>query len=305
MHNPYYSFNSFLRDKFGERAHKLSLDAGFSCPNIDGSKSGKGCIFCNNRSFSRFVSNRRIPLKEQIRQSMEYAFKRFKAKKFIAYFQSFTNTYAGVRELEEKYSVIKSFPEIVGLSVSTRPDCVDKEKIKLIKTFTSDYMVWIEYGLQTIHDKSLNFLNRGHNYEDFLKALSLTEGQGVYIGVHLILGILGETKEMMMETARKISKLPLSGVKFHCLYVVKDTLLEDMYDQGGVELLSEEEYADIVCGFLERIPPNWAVLRLVSDADREYLRAPLWVNQKQRVVNRIKQELMKRSSYQGRLFRSN
>lgn len=303
MDNLYYSFNSFLRQKFGCRVHKLSLHAGFACPNIDGTKDSKGCIFCNNEAFSHFVAREEVSLEMQIKSSMDYARRRFKAEKFIAYFQSYTNTYGDVFFLKEKFEIIRKFPDIVGLAISTRPDCIDKEKLDMIEEFSEDYMVWLEYGLQTVHNKSLEYLNRNHTYQDFLRALDLTRNRNIFIGAHVILGIPGEQIRDMIFTAKTIASLPLAGIKFHCLHVVKGTALERMYQRGEVLLLAKSGYIRAVCKFLEIIPPEWVILRLVSAADREYLVAPSWMNQKQEVIGGIEEELRLKKSYQGSLFK--
>ncbi len=295
----YYSFNQFLREKFGCKVWKLSLNAEFSCPNRDGTLSREGCVFCNNKAFSYFVKEP-APLKKQILHSMEYARRRFKAKKFIAYFQSFTNTYGEIEELKKRYEVIREFPEIVGLSISTRPDCVDKEKLKLIQSYTKNYMVWIEYGLGSIHNKSLALLNRNHTFEDFLKAVELTKNRDIFIGVHIILGIPTETRKDILNTAKVLSRLPLWGVKFHCLHVVKDTKLEKLYNQAQVGVLSWREYVGLLCDFLELIPSEWVILRLVSEACPDYLVAPQWLNQKQFILREIEKELIRRNSWQGK-----
>lgn len=297
----YYSFNQFLRERFKCRVWKLSLDANFSCPNRDGTLSKEGCIFCNNEAFSYFTG-KGLSLREQIIHSIEYAQKRFKAEKFIAYFQSFTNTYGEVDRLKEKYDTIREFPQIVGLAISTRPDCIDKEKIELIQSYTQDYLVWIEYGLQSIYDKHLEFLNRGHSFQDFLKALELTRARGIFIGAHLILGLPNQTRDEVVNTAKVLSRLPLNGIKFHCLHVVKNTLLERLYNQGMIRLFSEQEYVESVCDFLEFIPREWVILRLVSEASADYLIAPSWLNQKQIVLKKIEEELERRNSWQGKKY---
>lgn len=298
----YYPFSEFLKEKFGCRVHKISLDAGFSCPNRDGTLSRKGCIFCNNKAFS-FFSREKFPLEEQISRSIEFAKERFKAKKFIAYFQAFTNTYGEAKELKKKYDVIKRFPDIVGLSISTRPDCIDISKIELIQSYTKDYLVFVEYGLQSANNPSLNWLNRNHTFEDFLKAVDITANRAILICAHIILGIPQESKEDVANTAKAISSLPLWGIKFHCLHAVRETYLERLYNQGKVKLPAEKEYIELVCNFLELIPPDWVILRLISGASKEYLIAPKWVNQKQFIISKIEEELKKRGSYQGKRFK--
>jgi radical SAM protein (TIGR01212 family) len=299
----YYSFNRYLRETFGQRVHRLSLDAGFSCPNIDGTKGSSGCIFCDNKAFSRFSGKEKIPLEKQIAQSMEIAARRFNAKKFIAYFQSFSNTYSDINFLKQQYSHIRKFDNIVGLAISTRPDCVDEEKLEFIDSFSKDYKVYIEYGLQTVHNKTLESINRNHTFADFEKAVELTRRyKNINIGVHVILGLPYETKDDMFQTAVKLSRMPLWGIKFHCLHVIKNTLLEEWYKSNKIEVLSEDEYIDILIAFLRRVPQRWVVLRLVSDANRDFLLAPGWINDKQRVLKKINEGFVKRDIKQGDLY---
>lgn len=321
MKDRFYSFNSYLREQFGVRTRKISVNAGFNCPNLDGSLSDKGCIFCDNKAFSRFANSNPIPIEEQISKSMEYSRARFKAEKFIVYFQSFSNTYGNIDFLKKQYDIVKKFKDIAGISISTRPDCIDDEKLSLIESYSKDYSVFIEYGIQTGHNKTLKFINRNHTFEDFKKAVELTAKRAnIKIGAHIILGLPGETKEDMLSTAKVLSKMPLWGLKFHCLHVVKGTALEKMYNEGkiypvrdklssdsckssnGANLLSEDEYIDVLIGFLENTPKDRVILRLVSDADRELLIAPLWVNEKQRILKKIEEEFKKRNTYQGILI---
>ncbi|UCG35016.1 MAG: TIGR01212 family radical SAM protein [Candidatus Omnitrophota bacterium] len=298
MKDRFYSFNNYLKKMFGERIHRLSLDAGFSCPNLDATLSSQGCIYCNNRGFSRFAYTNSA-LESQIEESIEFYNQRYGVKKFIAYFQAFTNTYASLEELSKAYEVIKKYPEIVGLTISTRPDCVDEEKIKLISQYTKDYLVWIEYGLQTTHNHLLENINRNHTYEDFLKAFRLTRNYGINVGVHLILGLPSQNHNQILEDAKELASLDIQGIKFHVFHVLKDTPLEKMYEQKRVNLLDKEEYVKIVCDFLERIPRFFVILRLVSDASDKYLVAPSWINRKQEVIEAIKKELEKRETFQG------
>jgi hypothetical protein len=301
MKDGFYSFNQYLRSIFKERVHRISIDAGFSCPNRDGRLSDKGCIYCNNKGFGVFVGEDKS-IEEQIKTSIEFYEKKLKVKKFIAYFQSFTNTYAGLEELERRYSIIKEFPQIVGLFISTRPDCIDKEKLKLISSYKKDYLVWIEYGLQTTHNHLLKEMNRNHTYEDFLSALELTKKFEINVGVHIILGLPSATYEDMIEDARKISQLALSGIKFHVLHILRDTPLEELYQKKKVNLLQEKDYIKIICDFLEIVPPDLVVLRLVSSAHPSYLVAPLWINKRNEIIEKIRKELENRNTYQGYFY---
>jgi len=303
MNQYYYPFSQYLKNRFGGRVHRLSLDGGFGCPNIDGTFSNEGCVFCNNRAFSYFTNQNNISLEEQITSSMNYARRRFGAEKFIAYFQSFTSTYGETEFLSRQYNTIRKFDNIVGIAISTRPDCIDVEKLDVIESFAKGYEVYIEYGLQSVHDKTLKLINRNHSFSDFKKAVDMTyQRKNIHISVHIILGLPQESKKDMLETARVISAMPLWGIKFHCLHVVKETALEKVYNKGQVKLLSEEEYIDVLIRFLEIIPKDYVILRLVSSADKDLLIAPEWINNKQRVLKKIENEFKIRKTYQGRLY---
>ncbi len=298
MKDRFYSFNRYLRDKFGERVHRISIDAGFDCPNLDGTLNSNGCIYCNNKAFGVYARTNK-PIEEQIEESIKFYQARFGVKKFIIYFQSFTNTYAMPDVLREKYDIIKKFPQIVGLSISTRPDCIDEEKIKLISQYKRDYLVWIEYGLQTTHDHILHKINRHHTYKDFLRALELSRKHDINVGVHVILGLPLAGYQEMMEDAQKICQLDIQGIKFHILHTLKGTELEELCKRGEVSLLSKAEYVRVVCDFLEMIPSSWVILRLVSTAFSDYLVAPSWINERAQVIEDIKGELKRRETYQG------
>jgi len=292
------SFNTYLRGKFGRRVQKISVDAGFNCPNLDGTLSKNGCIYCNNKAFGVYAGSGKS-ITEQIASSIEFYKKRMKVDNFIAYFQSFTNTYSDLKRLKENYDAIKKSPEIVGLFISTRPDCIDEEKLQLIVGYKKKYLVWIEYGLQTTHNRLLKVIKRNHTYEDFLNALALTRKYDINVGVHLILGLPSETRHDVIEDARRISSLDIQGVKFHVLHVLRGTKLEKYYQKGKIKLLGKKEYIGMICDFLEIVPPDLVILRLVSDAPSEYLVAPAWINQKVKVIEEINQELRRRGRFQG------
>ncbi len=296
----YYSFSKYLKGRYGTRVHRLSLDAGFTCPNRDGTLDAEGCIYCNEKGFSRFAG-KNLSLYEQIERSMAFARERFKAEKFIAYFQNASGTYAPVKKLKETYDVIKDYTDIVGLFISTRPDCIDDEKLELIKSYKDDYEVWVEYGLQTIHDKTLKVINRKHSFEQSREAIEKTAEKGIKVAVHVILGLPGESAGDMIATAREISKLPVSGVKIHVLHVLKDTKLEELYKEEKIGLLTEKQYIKEVSGFLENLRPDCVIFRLLSDADPDYLIVPTWINSKAAVIKGIKEELHARGSRQGKI----
>ena len=298
MQRHYYSFNEYLQNKFKARVQRISLNAGFGCPNRDGSLNSQGCIFCNEEGFTNFPDTR-FSLNEQIERSMEYFKKRFKVEKFIAYFQNASNTYAEPADLKKRYDVIKAYPEIVGLSISTRPDCIDEEKLKLIESYTKKYDVWLECGLQSVHDKTLEKINRSHTYSQFVDALYLAARTRIKIAAHIILGLPEETRHDMLATAEAISKLPLSGVKIHVLHVLRETRLASLYKEDGVKLLTADEYVSLTCDFLEHIRPDIVIMRLVSNAKEDILVAPGWINEKQKILDSINREFDRRKTRQG------
>jgi radical SAM protein (TIGR01212 family) len=298
--NLYYSFNAYLRHRFGCRVHRLSLDAGLSCPNIDGTCGRDGCVFCNNRAFNR-SAGLAVPLASQIERAMDFARRRYGALKFIAYFQTFSSTYAPTEELRKIYDSIRGYPDIVGLAVSTRPDCVDNEKLDLLASYRPDYEVYLEYGVQSVHDRTLALVNRGHTFACAKSAIIAAVAKGLRVAAHVILGLPGESVDDMHATAVTLADLPLWGIKFHVLHVLRDTALATEYAAGQVHLLTEEEYVDVLIDCLERTPADRVILRLVSDADRDILIAPTWINAKSTVLDRIERRMRERATRQGLL----
>ncbi|RME00936.1 MAG: TIGR01212 family radical SAM protein, partial [Deltaproteobacteria bacterium] len=226
----------------------------------------------------------------------------FKAEKFFAYFQAFSNTYAPLPVLRERYEVIRRFPRIVGLSVGTRPDCVSRPVIELLAHFCETHEVWVEYGLQSAHDETLKRVNRGHRVADFLEAVERTRPFGIRICAHVILGLPGEDRGMMMETARFLAGLPIDGVKIHLLHIMRGTPYETMFRQGKIGVLSEGAYVSLVCDFLERLPPHFTIQRLTANAPPDILVAPAWCRSQRATRNAIEAELRRRKSFQGRVF---
>ncbi|HNX91162.1 MAG TPA: TIGR01212 family radical SAM protein [Candidatus Omnitrophota bacterium] len=295
----YYSFNEYLKKTFHAKVYRLSLDAGFTCPNRDGKVGTEGCVYCNEEGFAVYAGSGKT-LKTQIEESMVFVRKKYKAEKFIAYFQNATNTYASADKLKETYDVIKGYPDIVGLYISTRPDCVDAEKLDLIKQYLQEYDVWIEYGVQSAKDATLSAIGRGHDFAAAERAIHETAERGIKAGAHVILGLPGETADDMIDTMKKVSAMPVSGIKFHVLHVLKNTRLEEMYRSGKINLLSMGEYANIVCECLGYTSRESVIFRLVSDAARDVLVAPEWVNDKQKAIRLIEETLERKDIYQGK-----
>lgn len=294
----YNQFSEYLKNKFKAKVYKITLDAGFSCPNRDGKISNCGCIFCDDGgSFSQAHSSL-LSIEDQVNTGAETLKQRFKAEKFMSYFQAFSNTYKPLYELEKIYNSALCRNDIVGISIGTRPDCVDKEKLELISSYAKDYYTWIEYGLQSVHDKTLKKINRGHDYKCFLNSYEMTKNKGINICLHVILNLF-ETYDEMMETAKTIAKLEPEGVKIHMLCALEGTILEKMFKNGELNFMTEEEYIKTVCDFLEYLPPKTTIHRLAGNGLRTKLFAPKWIGKKLDCLNKIDREFLQRDSWQG------
>lgn len=311
----YRTFSQYLKETFGERVHKVTLDAGFTCPNRDGTLATGGCIYCDHRGSGAPSIDRTQSVTEQLEAGMAAVRRRYKADKFIAYFQAFTNTYAPLATLRRLYDQALAKDGVVGLAVGTRPDCLPDEVLDLLEEYTRDYRVWLEIGLESAHDRTLELVNRGHDVACFAdavkraqgRALSLgtkggTKGRGLRLCAHVILGLPGETKEEMLETARTVAGLGLDEIKIHSLHVLRGTKLASMYRSGEVRLMTMEEYVGLVCDFLELLPPDMVIQRLMGEGAPDLLIAPDWSRQKMAVLEAIDEELERRDSHQGIKF---
>jgi len=301
MHKRYNDFNTYLRGIFGCRVQKITIDAGLSCPNRDGTISTGGCIYCNARGSGTGAYAKGLSVTDQIIQGKRVLSKRYKAKKFIAYFQSFSNTYGPFDRLEMLYEQALAIEDVVGLSIGTRPDCVDKQILKLLQSYAKQYLVWLEYGLQSANDSTLALINRGHDVKCFKEAVLATKNRGIKICAHVILGLPNEKKAHVLETAKAVSDMEIDGIKIHLLYVVRGTKLDKLYSAGEYRCLEQQEYADLVCDFLEHIPKNMVIQRLTGDPHPEELVAPMWALKKTENMALIKKTLEKRDSWQGKL----
>lgn len=295
----YNLFSSYLKKKFNEKVYKVTLDAGFSCPNRDGTLSSVGCIFCDNSgSFSQAHSNK-LSIENQLEIGMNTLKKRFKANKFLSYFQAYSNTYKPVQELKLLYDKALTPNDVVGISIGTRPDCVDEEKLNLIASYNKTKEVWLEFGLQSANDKTLRIINRGHDFKCFENAYLKAKERNINVCVHVILGLMNETYDDIMYTAKTLSKLKPDGVKFHMLCVLKNTPLEKIYRKNNFKLLNEDEYVDIICDFLEILPPNTTIHRIAGNGLNKLLIEPKWIMNKFETLNKIDKTLEKRNSCQG------
>ena len=304
MSKYYFSYRDYLKQLFPFRVYKIGLDAGFTCPNRDGSVAYGGCVYCENRSFSPNSKGSKLSVSEQIENGMEFYRRHFKAEKFIAYFQAYTNTYGPISLLDNLYKEALTFPDVVGLSIGTRPDCLPDEIIDLLSCYSKKTHLWVEIGLQSMHEDTLKWMNRGHSFDQFVDAITRVKLKGLRVCVHVILGFPGETHEMMMQTADILARLNIDGLKIHHLYVAENTMLEKMYEKGGMNLLSLDEYIHIVCDFLERIPPNVAIQRLTGELTGDYLIAPKWGASKMVILTAIENEFARRNSFQGKNCKS-
>lgn len=299
----YNQFSAYLKNKFGQKVYKITLDAGFSCPNRDGTISTGGCIFCDDGgSFSRAHSNL-LPVEEQVKAGVASLSEKFKAKKFMSYFQAYTNTYKPVQELEKIYGSALNHPDIVGISIGTRPDCVDSDKLNLIASYTKDYETWIEYGLQSVHDRTLKYINRGHDFKTFTRTCEETMKRGIKVCAHVILGLPSESRDDMLETAKTLAEMGVDGVKIHDLCIMKNTKLAQIYKEQEIKLLEEDEYVSLVCDFLEVLPVGTTIHRLAGNGLQALKIAPLWLNKKFEVLNKIDRELLTRNSWQGKFYK--
>ena len=300
----YYDLNTYFRAQFGERVHKLTVDAGFDCPNRDGTIATGGCIYCNAQGSGTGHHARGLSIREQLERSKAPVARRFKAHKFIAYFQSFSNTYAPLPLLRQAYAEALAVPDVVGLAIGTRPDCVDNAVLDLLEAHATRHLVWIEYGLQSARDQTLAAIRRGHDVRCFIDAVARTRNRGIAICAHIILGLPGESRRDMHATARLIADLGLDGIKLHLLYVIKGTPLDRMYQRGDYRCLDQGEYADLVCDIIERLPPQMVIQRITGDPHPRELVAPAWALAKKQTIEMIHDRFAARQTRQGERYRA-
>lgn len=297
----YRSINQFLKEKFGVRVFKISLNGGFSCPNRDGTKNSFGCIYCNPES-NRPAASRGKNIKDQLVEGIEYARKRHHAGKFIPYFQHFSNTYADISVLKKLYHDAITHPDVVGLSISTRPDCISDETLKLLEDLGKKTFLWLELGLQSANDKTLNLLNRSHTVRDFCDAVNAAHGHGINTCAHIILGLPDETRVDMLHTIKTLNILKIGGIKIHNLHVLKNTVLAGMYARGEINMLTQKEYASLVVDCLEHLSPDVLIHRFNSHSPRNLTITPEWSVNKLGTLNAVHAELERRNTWQGKLF---
>lgn len=294
----YNSLNNYLRKKFGKKVYKISLNGGFTCPNRDGKIHTKGCIFCSAKGSGDFSEDSNMSIHQQITQGIEKVRQKTKDNAFIAYFQAFTNTYAPVCELREKFYQAINHEEIVALSIATRPDCIDDEILNLLVELNNIKPVWVELGLQTIKESSVKYIRRGYPNSVYVDTATRLRNVGIEVITHIILGLPNETREDILRTVSFAGKYS-DGIKLQLLHILKDTDLCAEYEKGKVDILSLDEYVDILCDCIEILPENVVIHRLTGDGDKKILVAPLWSGNKKNVLNTINKALNQRNVIQG------
>ncbi len=298
----YLNYNDVLRRKFSNRVQKISINAGFTCPNRDGSKGWGGCTYCNNQSFSPDYCRPTKNIRQQVEEGIGFFNKaKYENQLYLAYFQSYTNTYDSIEKLRRLYEEALAHPKVAGIIVGTRPDCVNDELLDYFAELSGRYYVMIEYGVESTNDDTLRFINRGHDYACAETAIRNTAQRGIYTGAHLILGLPGESRELILSHADTISQLPLSAIKLHQLQLIKGTQMLRQYEEnpGIFKLYTVDEYVDLLIDFIERMNPSIAIERFVSQSPAALLFAPDWKLKNFEFVDKVKKELQARNTYQG------
>ena len=299
----YHTWNYYLRQKFGCKVFKVSINAGFTCPNIDGKIGYGGCTYCSKEGSGDFAGNPKDNLVKQFYDIREMMSKKWKDAKYIGYFQAFTNTYAPVDVLREKFETILEQEDVVGLSISTRPDCIEDDVLEYLAELNTRTNLWVELGLQSVHESTSKIINRGHDFKVFEDCVERLRKHNIDVVVHIIDGLPGETHDMMIETAKTVSNMDIQGIKIHLLHVIKDTPMANMLEKGNMKLLEKDEYVNIVCDQLEILPQEIVIHRLTGDGKKENLVGPLWSLKKWEVLNAIDDELKRRNSWQGKYYK--
>lgn len=305
MERHYYSLNQYLQEQFGQKVYKLALDGGMTCPNRDGTLGSRGCIFCSQGGSGDFAQERDASVARQIENAMARIRSKTRAEKFIAYFQSYTNTYAPVDYLEALFTEAISHPQVAVLSVATRPDCLGGEVLALLERLNRIKPVWVELGLQTIHPATARYIRRGYELECYERAVTALRSRGIHVVTHVILGLPGESREDMLATIDYLGgEYRPDGVKLQLLHVLRGTDLALAYGAGEFEAMSLEAYMDVLFEAIERLPPDMVIHRMTGDGPKSILIAPEWTGDKKRVLNTIHREMEKRNISQGRKWKT-
>ena len=298
----YHTLNYFLREKFGEKVFKIALDAGFSCPNRDGTISSGGCLFCSARGSGDFAGNRIFSITKQFGDIKIMMSKKWKSNKYIAYFQAYTNTYGAIDTLRKKYEEAVLQEGVVALAIATRPDCLNKDVLELIEEYSLRVYTWVELGLQTYNDESAEIINRGYKLAKFEEAIKELNKRKIDVVVHTIFGLPGESRVDMLKTIDYVAHKDIKGIKMHLLHLMEDTPMVQLYKRGELKFLQQNEYIDIICTAITMLPPDMVIHRLTGDAPRELLIGPMWSLKKWEVLNAIDNKMKELDLYQGKRF---
>jgi radical SAM protein (TIGR01212 family) len=299
----FHTWNYEMRKQFNSKVFKVMLDAGFTCPNRDGSIATGGCTFCSARGSGDFAGSRRDDLVTQFNTIRDLQHKKWPEAGYIGYFQAYTNTYAPVSELREYYELVLQQPGVVGLSIATRPDCLPDDVVEYLAELNERTYLWVEMGLQTIHEETSRLINRAHDTQCFLDGVAKLRKHNIRTCAHIIYGLPGETNEMMLETGKAVGAMDVQGIKIHLLHLMKKTPMVKQYDAGLLQFLEMEQYVNLVIDTLEILPPEMIIHRLTGDAPRDLLIGPMWSQKKWEVLNALDNELKSRDSWQGKLWR--
>lgn len=299
----FHTWNYEMREMFGEKVFKVMLDAGFTCPNRDGTIAKGGCTFCSARGSGDFAGRRRDDLVTQFNTVRDRQHQKWPNAKYIGYFQAYTNTYAPVEELREYFEVILEQPGVVGLSIATRPDCLPDDVVDYLADLNTRTYLWVEMGLQTIHESTSILINRAHDTDCYREAVDKLRSRGIRVCTHIIHGLPQETHEMMLETVSAVSQMDVQGIKIHLLHLMRKTPMVKQYESGLLRFLEQDEYVKLIADSLEMLPPEMIVHRLTGDAPRDLLIGPMWSLKKWEVLNAIDDELARRETWQGKYWR--
>lgn len=298
----YHTWSKHLKDGFGFKIFKVALDAGFDCPNRDGTVAFGGCTFCSVAGSGDFAGDRAKPIEVQFNEIRDKMHQKWKEGKYIAYFQAYTNTHAPLPVLKEKFEAALAQPGVVGLSIGTRPDCLPDDVVDYLAELNERTYLWVELGLQTVHEKTAKLVNRAHDFATYVEGVEKLRRHGIRVCTHIINGLPLEDKEMMMETARQVAKLDVQGIKIHLLHLLKGTPMVKQYEKGMLEFLGMDEYINLVVDQLEILPPDMIVHRITGDGPLDLMIGPMWSASKWDVLNGIDKELVRRGSHQGKFY---
>jgi radical SAM protein (TIGR01212 family) len=299
----FHTWNTEMRETFGSKVFKVMLDAGFTCPNRDGSIAKGGCTFCSARGSGDFAGSRRDDLVTQFNKIRDRQHIKWPEAKYIGYFQAYTNTYAPVEELREYYEAILEQPGVVGLSIATRPDCLPDDVVEYLAELNERTYLWVEMGLQTIHESTSELINRAHDTACYIEAVEKLRKHNIRVCTHIIYGLPQESHEMMLDTGRAVAQMDVQGIKIHLLHLMRKTPMVRQYEAGLLRFLEQDEYVKLIVDTLEFLPPEMIVHRLTGDAPRDLLIGPMWSLKKWEVLNAIDDELKQRDTWQGKMWR--